>query len=194
MAKKTEVEWEAVSLESDLDGPGDYLGQKIHVQAGLGFQVMLWDGADWRISPESDTGAQDGSAYLTSGWKWPSLGSGIPDIRRVGNSVHFNLYYADGTDAARDQFTAHTVVAYPYGGGFSYGPIGESLGLMDGRYFDIGRGYQLFQSSTNILLYEQAAVPGTDAVVPSEMPSYLGAVIEYICFNPWPTAPPGAEA
>lgn len=98
------AQWATVPTQADLP-PTGYLGQRIHVAAGLGLQVMVWTGTGWVVAPESDTGWHSLAGGTINGWE---LNFSIGRIRRVAGTVSVDAAF-NATNATNDDaFTLPT--------------------------------------------------------------------------------------
>lgn len=185
----TPAGWLDVATEADLPASA-VLGQKARVRAGLGLQVMVWNGSSWAVSPESDTGIHDPAPFLQNGWSAPSF---LPiTIRRNGHSARLDIYNLDGTAA-----TSHNFLSWSHQQEWAY-RTGDEFGLTDGEYRAGFHTPQMvatpayFLSSGGAGIYASRAASGLDPYPVPMVDTYLGAVLEYPCHGPWPTAPPTA--
>jgi hypothetical protein len=76
--------WETAATLGALPSSGNWAGRTFRVTAGIGIQVMVWNGAAWIVDTNADTGWLNIGARIANSW---TLGPGGFYIRRIGNQV-----------------------------------------------------------------------------------------------------------
>jgi Domain of unknown function (DUF4082)/Collagen triple helix repeat (20 copies) len=85
--------WGTVAALANLPASGNWLGRKMKVTAGLGLQIMMWNGTAWVVAPEADT-LKRTTTTITFPGDLDAAGSPLPYclLRRTGNSVNIEVY------------------------------------------------------------------------------------------------------
>ncbi len=170
------AQWATVPTQADLP-PAGYPGQRIHVAAGLGLQVMVWTGTGWAVAPESDTGWQSVLGKID-----PALATkySVARLRRTGDSVSFAAYN-DRSTPVSGSINGLRILALASGFRLLVSGAVSPVVLSDvnDEYTGARLGILYIESTANL------RVKG-----PSASSARPNMTAEYRTSDPWPTTAP----
>lgn len=170
-------QWDIATTWASLPLTDNFVGRKMKVSAGLGLCVALWDGAAWKVAPESDTGWRNVTIDT------PALFQTIAvcRMRRVGNTVQYQARMTAGTGTITGQAAnvkvSKTVPLGWYAQEYTYLP---NISRTDGTVLQVAH----LSTNNTIDIWGVAATPVWSAG------HILAFEIRWDTADPWPTVAP----